>query len=495
MNSSEAQHAYHDPSVLLYTEKEFFALLESNNQVAQLHSSSESRLYPPLSRIAWFGHKRMSTFRLPDCAGCIYDRCRLLVAPAFLMEAKRLGPTRGHDWCTATGAHVKASRHFIKALPQVRDQVQHAFDSFAEGPDHNYVFIHVGIFWSLLLFKKEDEKAIREIEIIEKQRILGPSSAKSRLKKRSRLSSSSDGSPGPKTPPRPSNLSPSAAATPFVSPVSSSDSPIPDELLPEVIFFNQPLVTGLPATVYSPPFRQALSIVMDAAGFSLQPTWLTAPQYFDFAPYEKKRGDGKVALRKAYFKDKIEHYQDYLKHQLNEEPSPPDNKQNDPTYAQPRHTYQPRHTPAKTRAGLRNIYDRKRESVSPSPASRSVSAQSRQNTSSRVALSREASRSSHATSRRSRSRSQQASGGGSPSLAQSVSGGEGEADWVEDDDDSNQSIGYGSGQSESDPSLHESLGSNEDSEDERGRSVFLEDFPSAPPSSSGDDLGVVDDDD
>ncbi|KAJ3993300.1 hypothetical protein F5050DRAFT_1904839 [Lentinula boryana] len=434
MKSSEAQHAYHDPSIW-----------QPDRDQTQCDSKA-GRAWTPSSN-----------------------------------EAERL------EYCFR-GADVKASVQFVKALPQVRDQVQHAFEFFAEGPDHNYVFIYVGIFWSLLLFKKEDEKAIREIEIIEKQRILGPSSAKSRSKKRSRLSSSSDGSPAPKTPPRPSNLSPSAAATPFVSPVSSSDSPIPDELLPEVIFFNRP-------SGYSPPFRQALSIVMDAAGFSLQPTWLTAPQDFDFAPYEKERGDGKVALRKAYFRDKIEHYQNYLKHQLNEEPSPPDNKQKDPTYAQPRHTYQPRHTPAKTRAGLRNIYYRKRESVSPSPASRSVSAQSRHNTSSRVALSRAASRSSHATSSRSRSRSQQASGGGSPSLAQSVSGGEGETDWVEDDDDSNQSIGYGSGQSESDPRLHEGLGSNEDSEDERGRSVFLEDFPTAPPSSSGDDLGVVDDDD
>ncbi|KAF9038402.1 hypothetical protein BDP27DRAFT_1347824 [Rhodocollybia butyracea] len=249
-----------DPSVIVIRKEEALSRLRNNN------SSLESRLYPLLNRIvsdlcalakrrdaqhrelqchsqALFpDHGHENRYRVPDCAACVFDSITLQMFPAFWFEGKAL-PLHPEEasWFTALGTEQRAMDIFESSIPQLREQAAYAFQSF-NGPTSYHVFLLVGISWSLIIFDKEREAQanihIAKMEEMAKEKL--SEVANNLLDERSKKRRRTERSPTPEV-------------------VTQTDIDIPDHLLPQLVYVNEPLV--------------AVASTMTHNKFVLQPSW------------------------------------------------------------------------------------------------------------------------------------------------------------------------------------------------------------------------------
>ncbi|KAF9061541.1 hypothetical protein BDP27DRAFT_1337936 [Rhodocollybia butyracea] len=282
---------YRDPSVIVIRKEEALSRLRNNIELAQSQSSLESRLYPLLNRIvsdlcalakrrdtqhrelqchsqALFpGHGHENRYRVPDCAACVFDSITLQMFPAFWFEGKAL-PLHPEEasWFTALGTEQRAMDIFESSIPQLREQAAYAFQSF-NGPTSYHVFLLVGIFWSLIIFDKEREaKAnihIAKMEEMAKEKL--SEVANNLLDERSKKRRRTERSPTPEV-------------------VTQTDIDIPDHLLPQLVYVNEPLVVGQPVEKYNPTFLEAVASTMTHNKFVLQPSWFDVPPNFKSKP-------------------------------------------------------------------------------------------------------------------------------------------------------------------------------------------------------------------
>lgn len=273
--------------VVVYTEAMAFHRLE-NILLAAMHSPTiESRIYAFISRyisdLSMMAFRsddsnvtleaynqaqyylEKTSYRAPDCAMILFDPVTKQFISVLSVEGKPLKLRAGdEDWRNAKLAPSDALSVFKEHIPQLREQAQHAFANFAIGK--HYVMLHVGNFFSLLLFDRENEKMVQEIEKI--------SYKKTPLRHRKRQRKDSAGE------------SPEPVPVQLDRPtVSVSEDLLPSELLPQVIYLNQQILVereGVgPRYKFSDSFLHALHLSAIQNGFQLQPSWLSLPPNFE----------------------------------------------------------------------------------------------------------------------------------------------------------------------------------------------------------------------
>ncbi|KAF5345733.1 hypothetical protein D9757_013303 [Collybiopsis confluens] len=296
MSSTKWQN---NPSFIIYTEAESMKRLECNLQIAMKDPMNEYKLYPLINRVAtdiaistscineqhshllevhnqaFFGTSK-ADFRLPDCAACFFDFETGVHFPAFWFEVK---PLPAHeDWRTPE-AEIRAIQEFENIIPQVRSQVEKALRVFPS-IDKCYVFIVVGIYWSLLRFEREREEGARQhteswFEHKPDFPLTNPipaAQSTTPTRKRRRKDSGEATRPG---------IYHSTTLDPLSKQSSAPDITFPKEFLPELLYFNEPLIMGTPVDQYNPVFLRAVQQALSEHHCSMQPSWLSSPDDFD----------------------------------------------------------------------------------------------------------------------------------------------------------------------------------------------------------------------
>ncbi|KAJ3853452.1 hypothetical protein EV368DRAFT_81544 [Lentinula lateritia] len=343
---------YNNPSIVVIRKEESLTRLQNNIDLAQSQSASESRLYPLLNRIVSDlcsfakhdsetqpeeGSKELqchsqalfpgeeTDYQVPDCAACVFNSDSLHMFPAFGFEGKAL-PLKVHEknWHSAAVARERAMEIFEKSIPQLRQQANYAFKCFKHGPTSYHVFLIVGIFWSLLIFKKQQEEDVRdyieEMEVAAKQELADI--ARKLIEKKDQAAS---------LPPAGKRRRiTSAPKNPEI--VTETMITVPDHLLPQLLYVNEPLVIGNPVENYSPFFLKAVASAMDQNHFVLQPSWFDVPPNINSEP---NLSEGIEKLRLAYEQD-LRNDMSSEKMALEDHLFSPPQDPNDETYRPPR---------------------------------------------------------------------------------------------------------------------------------------------------------------
>ncbi|KAJ4494145.1 hypothetical protein C8R41DRAFT_866858 [Lentinula lateritia] len=306
---------YKDPSVILLKRDSIFKRLESDLILAQSNAEIEFHLYPLLNRVvtdfcnvnegdnrftlechpqAYFGDSAPGSYRLPDCAACTFDSrastMKEAIKPIFWFEAKPLPDSR--NWRKKEVLiDTMTSSYFAAAIPQVREQVKHAFRSF-DGPTQYPVFILVGLYWSMLIFDKDKEqRAYEHEETVASQVLARQAVAANLLALKDRATSTASTT---------SVVDPGGAQekSRFSSPERQID--VFDDYLPELKYFNEPLLLGTPVQEYNPAFLHALSTIMEKHEFSQQPSCFDVPHNYQYVPTINILANGMKRLRTVY---------------------------------------------------------------------------------------------------------------------------------------------------------------------------------------------------
>ncbi|KAJ3903457.1 hypothetical protein F5879DRAFT_1023536 [Lentinula edodes] len=306
---------YKDPSVILLKRDSIFKRLESDLILAQSNAEIEFHLYPLLNRVvtdfcsvnegdnrftlechpqAYFGDSAPGSYRLPDCAACTFDSrastMKEAIKPVFWFEAKPLRDS-GNWRDKEVLIDMMASHYFATAIPQVREQVKHAFRSF-DGPTQYPVFILVGLYWSMLIFDKDKEqRAYEHEETVASQVLARQAVAANLLALKDRATSTASTA---------SVVDPGGAQekSRFSSPERQID--VFDDYLPELKYFNEPLLLGTPVQEYNPVFLHALSTIMEKHEFSQQPSCFDVPHNYQYVPNINILANGMNRLRAVY---------------------------------------------------------------------------------------------------------------------------------------------------------------------------------------------------
>ncbi|KAJ3783204.1 hypothetical protein GGU10DRAFT_334926 [Lentinula aff. detonsa] len=188
------QAAFNDPEVLIYTKGVAFEKLESLMHAVMSKDSNESHLYGLLFR--WLSDICIASFpvvqgqdnskpvpqlecynqadyrvteegttrsiRIPDYTVFVVDS---QLRPAFTVEVKPLAfkDPGIRDWRLNPESRKDALVHFGNTISQLREQAQYVFATYPYLQEH-YAFLQVGYFFSVLLFKKENEKKVCDLE-------------------------------------------------------------------------------------------------------------------------------------------------------------------------------------------------------------------------------------------------------------------------------------------------------------------------------------------
>ncbi|KAJ3886532.1 hypothetical protein GG344DRAFT_69593 [Lentinula edodes] len=349
-NDKMLKELYDDPSVVVIRKEESLTRLRNNINLAQSQNGSESRLYPLLNRIvsdlclfakhdseeqggielqchsqALFPGEE-NHYQVPDCAACIFTADSLRMFPAFWFEAKALPLEEDEDSWQSAKAHYRALEVFGNSIPQLRQQANNAFKCFEHGPTSYPVFLLVGAFWSLLIFNKQLENDARDYiarkEEEAKQELMEV--AKNLIDKKDRASVL------PAAKRRRITEDTPVAKSPEI--VTKIEIAIPDHLLPQLLYVNEPLVVGNPVENYSPNFLKAVACVMNQNHFVLQPSWFDLPTNF---ASEQDLMEGIRRLRLAYVED-LQNEMDKERMVLEDHLYSPPQDPNDTTYRPPR---------------------------------------------------------------------------------------------------------------------------------------------------------------
>ncbi|KAJ3759910.1 hypothetical protein EV360DRAFT_69102 [Lentinula raphanica] len=203
---------------------------------------------------------------------CVIIETQIL-KPILVIEGKPLGKSDWRPnttpWRSPEGRKNAADSLCLQTcLPQLRDQVDHTFPllsppAAALAEDSNTkcpVLVAQGIYLSLLLFDKEEEENVQNFidEYL--------SSTKSKLEAEAAAGSAqfqkyqwSDIESLMKRQHEPGDPS----------------IDIEKQMLPELIFHNEPLVLGNPAHSYNPVVMHAIKDILDQHNIILQPSWFT----------------------------------------------------------------------------------------------------------------------------------------------------------------------------------------------------------------------------
>ncbi|KAF9061775.1 hypothetical protein BDP27DRAFT_1428627 [Rhodocollybia butyracea] len=250
------QLAIADPTVIVYTEEMAFERLENILVAAMEEPDVESRIYAFTSRPCLKPIIKLPTFLEPlHCDKPIaqrlfFDPVTKKLTSALSVEGKSLLFRHSNisDW-KAEYAPMDASLAFEATVTQLREQAQHAFANF--DMDEHYVMLHVGNFFSLLLFNRENEKKVCDME------------------ERSYTS----------TPQRPGKRQRKNSNDSEVLQDILSEKQLPSGLLPRLIYVNQPILVEregggegrIPWRKFNEYFLHALHLAASAHGFDLQP--------------------------------------------------------------------------------------------------------------------------------------------------------------------------------------------------------------------------------
>ncbi|KAJ3882639.1 hypothetical protein F5051DRAFT_435900 [Lentinula edodes] len=341
---------YHDPSVVVIRREESLTRLQNNINLAQSQHHSESRLYPLLNRIVSDlcslakhdseeqGSRELQCHsqalfpveenhnQVPDVAACVFSADSLDMFPAFWFEGKALPLEKDVESWQSPKAHYRAMEIFANSIPQLRQQVNNAFECFEHGPTSYHVFLLIGTFWSLLVFEKQQEDDVRDYieqkEAAAKQELVGI--AKKLIDRKNQASVL------PAAKRRRITKSTPAAKNPEI--VMKTDITVPDRLLPQLKYVNEPLVVGSPVENYSPNFLKAVNSAMAQNHFVLQPSWFNVPPNFNSHP---DLTEGIRRLRSAYERD-LKNIMSNEKVALEDHLYSPPQDSNDTTYRPPR---------------------------------------------------------------------------------------------------------------------------------------------------------------
>ncbi|KAJ3797947.1 hypothetical protein GGU11DRAFT_808625 [Lentinula aff. detonsa] len=355
--SPELQTAFNfDPEVLIYTKGVAFEKKESSMLAAMENHENESTLYGVPARvlsdicIASYpaqGHDNSKpvlqlecynqaeyritkegttrSTRIPDYSVFVVD-VDFQLRPAFTVEVKPL-PFHGpgiHDWRLNPNSEKHAMAHFGRAISQLREQAQYVFETFPHLQEH-HVILQVGYFFSILLFKKENERKVCDLETVSEHHT-------------------------PNKRPRSHSVGNTNADSDLeLEPTIYLDEDIlPRNLLPEIICVNQPIFMGKPVNSYNEDFRYVLSIVLKKHGFVLQNSWLSPPEAgYELPTFERETWE--KCLLKGY-STKIASHMDHRKQEraVDQQLTPEDRK--DVDYVGPPTTPTPSHRTLRNRS-------------------------------------------------------------------------------------------------------------------------------------------------
>ncbi|KAJ3915800.1 hypothetical protein F5877DRAFT_81484 [Lentinula edodes] len=349
-NDQLVMNLYNDPSVVVIRKEEFLTRLRNNINLAQSQHRSESRLYPLLNRIVSDlcsfakhvseeqGSRELQCHsqalfpgeenhnQVPDFAACTFSADSLHMSPAFWFEGKALPLEKDEESWQSEKVRMRALARFGSSIPQLRQQADNAFKYFQHGPTRYHVFVLVGIFWSLLVFDKQQEDAVRDYikqkEEEAKQELVDV--AKNLIDKKNQASEP------PASKRRRGTEDTPVAKSPEI--VMKTEITVPDHLLPRLLYVNEPLVVGNPVENYSPNFLKAVASVMDQNHFVLQPSWFDLPPNFESQP---NLTEGIRRLRLAY-EQNLSNEVDNEKMALEDHLYSPPQDLNDTTYRPPR---------------------------------------------------------------------------------------------------------------------------------------------------------------
>ncbi|KAJ3759570.1 hypothetical protein EV360DRAFT_69396 [Lentinula raphanica] len=239
-----------DDSVIAYHCDRAFSLIENDIQMAEAESKYEARVYTIWSR---FGNdlcscsrcndsnselechnqfylptiKSTKAHKMPDGALCIYNTESRELDPVLLMEAKTLELQDNEHWRSPGAITLERPSIFIQ-----------------------------GIYSSLLIFDERKEIEVQKFI----KRYLDATKKKIRETYAGSQEQRQSISAIIKRKPRPSD--------PHIQ--------IPRDLLPKLVFFNEPIVLGNPARSYNPVILKAVKTILDKAGIvQQQPSWFT----------------------------------------------------------------------------------------------------------------------------------------------------------------------------------------------------------------------------
>ncbi|KAJ3830735.1 hypothetical protein EV361DRAFT_980868 [Lentinula raphanica] len=272
------QQLEEDPSVIIYPRTQSFLLVENDIQLAEAQSNLEARVYPFILRLAYDlcmasmcsdpdatleCHPQFSLLDdgngivvIPDGALCMFNKRTQILIPVLVIEAKSLSKinwAKNITWRSPEGRlKARGSACLTLHMDQLRKQAANAFPllSAAGVPTKLPLIVGDAIYVSLLLFDKEKEENV--------QRIIDEylSSMKEQLKAASQ----------------------SEIESFMQRKCEENDSfiPITQDMLPELIFYNEPLILGDPAHSYNPVVLNAIKVILDHADVALQPSWFNA---------------------------------------------------------------------------------------------------------------------------------------------------------------------------------------------------------------------------
>ncbi|KAJ3741562.1 hypothetical protein DFH05DRAFT_1462590 [Lentinula detonsa] len=279
--------------------------------------------------------------RIPDFSVFVVDVDSQL-RPAFTVEVKPL-PFHGpgiHDWRLNPNSKKHAMVHFGRAISQLREQAQYVFATFPHLQEH-HVILQVGYFFSVLLFKKENERKICDLETVSEHH-----TPNKRPRSHSVGNTNAD-----------SDLELELEPTIYLD-----EDILPRNLLPEIICVNQPIFMGKPVNSYNEVFCYVLSMVLKKNEFVLQKSWLSPPEAgYEFPTFGDQQVIWKQCLLKAY-STKIASHMDHRKQEraVDQQLTPEDRKDVDyvgpPTTPTPSHRTLRNHSttaagPSSTRGG------------------------------------------------------------------------------------------------------------------------------------------------
>ncbi|KAJ3863541.1 hypothetical protein EV359DRAFT_64703 [Lentinula novae-zelandiae] len=253
---------YKDPSVILLKRDSIFKRLESDLILAQSNAEIEFHLYPLLNRVvtdfcsvnegdsrftlechpqAYFGDSTPGSYRLPDCAASTFD------------------------------SRASTMKEAIKPV---------------------FWFHSTGLYWSMLIFDKDKEQqAYEHEETVASQVLARQAVAANLLALKDRATSTASTA---------SVVDPGGAQekSRFSSPERQID--VFDDYLPELKYFNEPLLLGTPVQEYNPVFLHALSTIMEKHEFSQQPSCFDVPHNYQYVPNINILASGMEKLRTVY---------------------------------------------------------------------------------------------------------------------------------------------------------------------------------------------------
>ncbi|KAJ3735146.1 hypothetical protein DFJ43DRAFT_1221870 [Lentinula guzmanii] len=347
------QAAFNDPEVLIFTKGVAFKKLESLMHAVMSKASNESHLYgllfhclsticiaseflaqdqdnsKPVPQLECYNQAdyrvtaegTTQSIRIPDYTVFVVDS---QLRPAFTVEVKPLAfkDPGVHDWRLNPDSRTDALVHFGNTISQLREQAQYVFATYPHLEEH-YAFLQVGYFFSVLLFKKENEKKVCDLE-----------------------TESEHHTPN-RRPRRYSVDNPDADLEPTIY---LEENILPRNLLPDIICANQPILMGKPVNSYNEVFRYVLSIVLKKHGFVLQNSWLSLPEAGYVLPtFGEERKTWEKCLLKGYSAT-IASHMDHRKQErvVDQQLTPEDRK--DVDYVGPPTTPTPSHRTLRNRS-------------------------------------------------------------------------------------------------------------------------------------------------